>query len=148
MGNLTRAVKTAKAGIARVNESAVEVTCVPPGQGGASNGRRLAKSVDFLYKIQAANGSEANSMASRIESANLTEVTSTINELLPEGSSFKGAIEVTGVRAEAVMATITTTSTAASTEGDGELEDSHAHTPAALGSLAMAMIAATLMSSR
>lgn len=106
------------------------------------NGRRLAESVSFEYTITVANATVAASIAEQIKTTNVTDLAAKIVSHLPSNSTFK-SLEVTAVTSEA--ATITTTTTIGQKAGGGdEFDDSHARTPAALGSLAMAVIAASL----
>jgi len=137
--SLLEAVKKAKADLAGVSADDASVTCEASGQDTGSDGRRLTESVVFQYMIRVANATVAENIANNIGGSDLSAVTDKIKEFLPENSSFLDIV-VTGVEAKAVVVTITRTSTEA---GDLE-EDSHARTPAALESLAIAMIAATL----
>jgi len=144
-GDLEQAVLSAKAKVANVSESAVEVQCVA---GGDSNGRRLAESVVWNYQITVGSEDQANDVASHIEATNETALAGEITSSLPENSQYK-TVTVTEITATVTVVTVTTTTTHTGPNGPGGDEDpfdddSHAHTPAALGAVAMAMATATL----
>merc|ERR1712039_519632 len=139
--SLSDAVLKAQAKLADVPETAVEVTCVENSQRRlGSNSRRLAaESVSFKYKIAVPSAADAKDVADQIDSMSVQDMAGKIQDELPANSTLK--VQVTGKSASAVVVTITTTTTANAGE---EPDDSHARNPAALGSVAMAVIAATL----
>merc|ERR1712039_198686 len=138
--SLSDAVLKSKAKLAKVPETAVEVTCVENNQRRlGSKGRRLAEKVSFNYKITVASAEEANGLVDTIDNMSTDDMAKGIQDEMPAGSA---QIKVTGKTASAIVVTMTTTTTTA-----GEVEepdDSHARNPAVIGSVAMAVIAATL----
>jgi len=139
---LSDAVLKAQAKLADVPETAVEVTCVENNQRRlGSNSRRLAaESVSFKYKITVDSAAKAQNVANQIDNMPVQDMAEKIQDELPTNSTL--VVQVTGKSASAVVVTITTTTTTAN-QGE-ELDDSHARNPAALGSVAMAVIAASL----
>lgn len=139
---MATAVQKGQAEAAGVEQDACEVSCVAGG-----DGRRLAETVSFEYTITVANETEAASIAQQIKGTNITALTAKIVENLPSNSTFQN-LEVTGVTAQAATITTTTTAAHGGHEGGGgggdEFDDSHACTPAALGSAFMAAMAATM----
>jgi len=141
--DLADAVKLAKAELAKVDAEKVEVACsvVPEDARRLGIGsRRLAGSVEFSYRIAVDSAEAASTMAAKISEEEVDDFAALIVENLPEGSSYD--IKVLSMSATAITVTKTTTTT--TTEGE-ELDDSHAHSPAALGSTALAVIAAALV---
>merc|ERR1712039_990831 len=138
--SLADAVLKSKAKLAQVPETAVEVTCVENNQRRlGSNGRRLAEKVSYNYKITVDSAEEANGLVDTINNMSTDDMAKGIQDEMPADSD---QIKVTGKTASAIVVTMTTTTTTA-----GEVEepdDSHARNPAVLGSVAMAVIAATL----
>lgn len=127
---LAEAIRKAQAGLAKTDVSNVEVTCSVVGAGG----RRLAGSISFSYTIAVASADAASQAAAAIEGASEEQMKALIEAELPSDHSYE--IQVTGISARAIVVTVTTTTTA---EAEEELDDSHARTTAALGSIPMAL---------
>jgi len=142
--DLAKAFLSAQAKVANVSESAVEVQCVA---GGDSTSRRLAESITWSYKITVESEEQASGVVSLIEDRSEAELADEIKDFLPENSQYK-TVAVTGITAAASVVTVTSTTTLTHEHGgpggDEGLDDSRAHTPAALGAVAVAMFTATL----
>jgi len=143
--DLATAVKLAKAELAGSDPESVDLSCNV--QEGArrldGNSRRLAGSIEFVYRIEVASAEAASSLADKISSEDPDAFASLIEKHLPEGSSYD--IKVLSMSATAVVVTITTTAT--TTEGE-ELSDSLAPAPAVLRPVAMAVIAVSMVFSQ
>jgi len=138
--DLHTAVKMAQAELTKADAENVDLTCGVVSRRLGSGGRRLAGSIEFSYRIAVASAEAASAMADKISNHPPEDFAALIQSKLPEGSSYD--IKVLSLSATAIMVTVTTTAT--TTEGE-ELDDSHARAPAALGSFAMALTAASLM---
>lgn len=139
---LTEAMQKAKAQIAQVELAAVRVVCAPKQRRLSSNGRRLAETASFMYWITMASAADAENIANVIEAMPMETLAEKIQAELPAYSVFQ--VKVTGSSAAASVETVTITTTTTTLYGIEDLDDSHARTPAAFGSVAMAVIAATL----
>jgi len=143
---LENAFLSAKAKVAKVSESAVTVQCVV---GGDSNSvsrrltsRRLAEAITMTYTITVESEAQASEIADTLDKTPPAQLANEVKASLPENSPFKTTLKVTGITATVTVVTVTTTTTQPPEEEF--FDDSHAHTPAALGAVAMAMVAATL----
>merc|ERR1712176_1135980 len=134
-------VKAEKAGVPLGN---VAVSCDAGERRLASSSRRLAETVTYTYEIIVSSAEEANDLAAEFEDMTTEELAAAVQAKLPEGSDI--TVIVTSKSATAVVVTITTTTTTEDSGrnpgGGDELDDSHARAPAALGSVAMAVVAA------
>jgi len=142
--DLEQAVLSAKAKVANVSESAVTVQCIA---GGDSSSRRLAESIRWNYQITVSSEDQASDVVVLIAAKNQTVLAEEITGFLPANSQLLVMVtEMTTATVTVVTVTTTTTRHEHGGPGDDEdfLDDSHAHTPAALGAVAMAMITATL----
>jgi len=136
---LMTAFKGATAGLAGGSADDVEATCSVATRRLGSESRRLAGSIEFKYRIAMASEEAASKLMSAIAAAPVEDLTKLINAALPADHPY--AIEVTGKSEPSmIVVTLTTTTTA---EVDEERRDSHARTPVAFGSFAIALIAAS-----
>merc|ERR1711933_69817 len=91
---------------------------------------RLQGAIELTYRIAMPSAAAANDIAKAIEETPQDTLAETIQAKLPANSVCE--VQVLSVSASAIVVTITTTST---TRPEGELDDSHARTSAALGSV-------------
>jgi len=118
----------------------VEATCSVVTRRLSSDSRRLAGSVEFAYRVAMPSEEAANTLITAVSAVPIETLTQLITDALPADHTY--SITVTG-KSEPTVTLVTLTSTTTVGLEDG-LYDSHARTPAALGSFAMALIAAVV----
>jgi len=117
----------------------VEATCSVASRRLGSDNRRLAGSVVFAYRVSMPSEEAADTLITAVSAVPVETLTQLINDALP--ADHTSTVTVTG-KSEPTKIAVTLTSTTTSPGADEELADSHARTPAALGSLIVALIAA------
>jgi len=136
---LLTAFKGATAGLAGGSADDIEASCSVVTRRLSSDSRRLAGSIEFKYRIAMDSEEAASTLMKAITDAPVDNLTKLINDALPADHPY--AIKVTG-KSEPTMIVVTMTTTSTTAEVDEERRDSHARTPAALGSFVVALIAA------
>jgi len=119
----------------------VEATCSVMSRRLGSDSRRLAGSVVFAYKVSMPSEEAADTLVTAVSAVPVATLTQLINDALP--ADHASTITVTG-KSEPTKIAVTLTSTSTTPRGDEELDDSCARTPAAIGSFAVALIAAVI----
>lgn len=107
-----------------------------------SDGRRLAGSIEFGYRVQVESQAAAEAFAEQMNQLEATEFTNMILEQLPE--DYDISITVLSISAEAVSVTVTTTADATVEDESEEPVDSHTRPSEALGPAVAALIVATI----
>lgn len=117
----------------------ITVSCSVVSRRLSSNSRRLAGSVEFTYRVAMPSEEAAISLVTAFSAVPAETLTQLISDALP---ADHGPIIVTGKSEPTIVVPLTNTTT---TPGAGEeLPDSHACTPAAFASLAVALIAVVI----
>jgi len=135
---LLSAFRSAQASIASVEPEAIETSCsVVQRRRLAGNGRRLAGSIEFAYKISLSSAESAEKLVSDIDAKSLQDLTTLIVDNLPDGAGYK--VEVVG-KGTPTLTVVTITTTTTGTLEDGLPAVSHARVPVVSGSLAVAAL--------
>jgi len=142
---LLSAFREATAGLVGGALDDVEATCSVASRRLGSDGRRLAGSIELAYRIAVPSEEAAGKLVSTITAMPVEKLTELINNALPADHPY--TITVTG-KSEPTMIVVTLTTTTTTAEVDEDPVDSHARGPAALGSAAMAVLAAAWMFSQ
>jgi len=119
----------------------VEVSCRVVSRRLSSGSRRLAGSVEFAYRVATPSKEAADALITAVSAVPAGDLTQLINDALPADHAY--TVTVTG-KSEPTRVVVPLTSATTTPEVYEELPDSHAHTPAALGSFIVALIAVTI----